>query len=307
MPTAAQPLATPPKLEAVQPRLSAPATAAPTPANAASAPATSPRAVDTFRDCPDVCPEMVVVPAGQFTMGLSASEAVRGAAEGPQRTVRIAKPFAVGKFEVTFAEWDACVAGGGCGSNKAPSDQGWSWRGWHWGRGKRPVINVSWSDANEYLAWLSKKSGQAYRLLSEAEWEYAARAGTTTPFSTGPTITTDQANFDGSNTFGESAKGTYRQKTVEVGTFKPNAFGLHDMHGNVWEWVEDNWHSNYLGAPKDGSAWIDNGSSSRVLRGGSWYSDPRNLRSASRDLMVPGHRSKSVGFRVARTLSGHPR
>ena len=151
----------------------------------------------------------------------------------------IARPFAVGKFEVTFAEWDACLSGGGC--SHRPGDAGW-------GRGKRPVINVSWNDAKAYVAWLSRQTGRAYRLLSEAEWEYAARAGTTTPFSTGRTITSDQANFN-SNRIGQ-----YRQQTVPVGLFSANGFGLHDMHGNVAEWVEDCWHENYVGAPVDGSA-----------------------------------------------------
>ena len=142
---------------------------------------------------------MVVVPAGEFMMGSPAGEEGRSDDEGPQRKVTIAKPFAVGKFEVTFAEWDACVAAGGC--KHKPDDQGW-------GRGKRPVINVSWDDiTKEYLPWLSRKTGKTYRLLTEAEWEYAARAGTTTPFSTGQTITPEQANFNGNYTYGGSAKG----------------------------------------------------------------------------------------------------
>jgi hypothetical protein len=171
---------------------------------------------------------MVVVPAGSFTMGSPPSEEGRSDSEGPQHRVTIARPFAVGKFEVTFAEWDACVAAGGC--SHRPGDQGW-------GRGNRPVIDVSWNDiTQQYLPWLSRKTGKTYRLLSEAEWEYAARAGTTTAFSTGRTITPEQANFDGNYTYGGSAKGVYRSKTVEVGSFPPNAFGLFDMHGNLWEW-----------------------------------------------------------------------
>jgi formylglycine-generating enzyme required for sulfatase activity len=170
------------------------------------------KAKDTFKEC-DECPEMVVVPAGEFMMGSPASEESREANEDPQRKVTIAKPFAVGKFEVTFAEWDACVAAGGC--KHKPEDYGW-------GRGKRPVINVSWDDiADEYLPWLSRKTGKTYRLLTEAEWEYAARAGTITPFSTGRTITTLLANFNGNSTYGGSAKGVDRHKTVEAGTFPP--------------------------------------------------------------------------------------
>jgi len=249
---------------------------------------------DSFKDCPD-CPEMVVVPAGSFMMGSRAGEASRSNVEGPQRKVTIAKPFAVGKFEVTFAEWDACVTAGGC--KHKPEDQGW-------GRGKRPAIYVSWDDVTkEFLPWLSRKSGKSYRLLTEAEWEYAARAGTTTPFSTGGTITTDQANFNGNYTYGGSAKGEDRKKTVEVGSFKPNGFGLHDMHGNVWEWVEDCYKDSYAGALTDGSAVTSSGCTQRVHRGGSWINDPWGLRSAFRDKYAPGPRSDLIGFRLARTLS----
>src|SRR5262245_12030957 len=246
---------------------------------------------DSFKDCPE-CPEMVVVPAGSFMMGSPAGEASGN--EGPQRKVTIAKPFAVGKFEVAFAEWDACVTAGGC--KHKPADGGW-------GRDKRPAINVSWDHVTkEFLPWLSRKSGKSYRLLTEAEWEYAARAGTTTPFSTGGTITTDQANFDGYLTYGGSAKGEYRKKTVEVGSFKPNGFGLHDMHGNVWEWVANCYKDNYTNTPTDGTATSDVRGCSRVLRGGSWRNHPMLLSFATRiqeDLRV----STDTGFRVARTLS----
>jgi formylglycine-generating enzyme required for sulfatase activity len=238
----------------------------------------------------------VVVPAGEFTIGSPANEAERSSDEGPQRRVTIARPFAVGKFEVTFAEWDACAAGGGCASNKRPGDQGW-------GRGRRPVINVSLDDAKQYVAWLSQKTSKSYRLLTESEWEYAARAGTTTPFSTGPTIGTEQANYDGNDTYGAGKKGQYRQKTVDAGSFPPNAFGLHDMHGNVWEWVEDCYKDSYAGALADGSAVTSGDCSLRVLRGGSWSNVPRVLRSASRLRNLPDVRNFSFGFRVARTLS----
>jgi formylglycine-generating enzyme required for sulfatase activity len=186
-----------------------------------------------FRDCAD-CPEMVVVPAGSFTMGSPPGEEGRSETEGPQRKVTIARPFAVGKFEVTFTEWDACVAAGGCKHN--PNDQGW-------GRGGRPVIDVSWNDiTREYLPWLSRKTGKTYRLLTEAEWEYAARAGTTTPFWWGSSISTSQANYHGPTTYGGGPKGEYRQKTVPVDSFAANLWGLYNVHGNVWEWVEDCWH-----------------------------------------------------------------
>jgi formylglycine-generating enzyme required for sulfatase activity len=246
-----------------------------------------------FRDCPE-CPEMIVVPAGSFVMGAPAGEAGRFDREGPRRKVTIERPFAAGKFEVTFAEWDVCVAAGGC--KHKPDDE-------RWGRGERPVINVSWNDVTrEYLPWLSAKTGNTYRLLTEAEWEYAARAGTTTPFSTGSTITIDQANFNGNYTYGGSAKGVYRRKTIEVGSFKPNAFGLHDVHGNVWEWVHDCYRDSYAGAPSDGSAVPDAQGCSRILRGGSWDGYPEVLRSGDRTRDRPGVRGNGDGFRVARTL-----
>ena len=253
-----------------------------------------------FQDCAGgFCgPQMVVVPAGSFMMGSPDSEEGRSSNEGPQRRVTIAKPIAVGKFEVTFAEWDACVSDRGC--SHEPEDEGW-------GRGKRPVINVSWDDAKEYVAWLSQKTGQPYRLLTEAEWEYAARAGTTTPFHFGATISTDQSNYDGNYTYGSGRTGTYRQKTIEVGSLKrPNAFGVHDMHGNVWEWVEDCYADSYAKAPTDGSRAPDTNGCSRVLRGGSWYINPLVLRSASRVRTRPVNRSGSFGFRLARTLNPSP-
>ena len=249
---------------------------------------------DSFKDCPD-CPEMVVVPAGEFMMGSPEGEADREKDEGPQRNVVIAKPFAVGKFEVTFAEWDACVAAGGC--KHKPADP------LHWGRGERPVFDVSWDHiAKEFLPWLSRKTGRTYRLLTEAEWEYAARAGTTTPFSTGRTITTDQANFNGNVAYEGGAKGQWREKTVEVGSFKPNAFGLHDMHGNVWEWVEDCYDDSYAGAPVDGSAVTSGFCKARVSRGGSWSNVPGLLRSADRTWNPPGLAFFDAGFRVAGTF-----
>ncbi len=250
---------------------------------------------DTFRDC-ERCPLMVEIPPGSFQMGSPPLEEYRGDDEGPVHRVRIAYSFAVGVFEIGFADWDVCVAAGGCGGYKPKSK---------WGRGRQPVIHVSWDDAQEYVKWLSAKTGHAYRLLSEAEWEYAARAGTTTPFHTGRTISTEQANYNGKYTYGSGVKGVYRQRTVAAGTFPPNAFGLHDMHGNVYEWVQDCWNDNYQGAPVDGSAWesweMDCGG--RVLRGGSWGSRPWYLRSANRDGLTTGLRIDRVGFRVARTLT----
>ncbi|MFP6743213.1 MAG: formylglycine-generating enzyme family protein, partial [Alphaproteobacteria bacterium] len=255
---------------------------------------TGPSVSEVFKDC-DVCPEMVVVPAGSFMMGSPSGEKDRGNDEGPQHRVTIPASFAVGKYEITFTEWDACVAGGGCGGYR-PKDNGW-------GRGEHPVINVSWKNAKSYVAWLSRKSRQEYRLLSEAEWEYAARAETATPFHFGLTISTDQANYDGRQTYGNGRKGIYRKKTVPVGGFPANSFGLFDMHGNVREWVEDCWHKNYSRAPSDGRAWTSGGDCSlRVRRGGSWLSSPRYLRAAFRGRDGDDYRYDDIGFRVARTL-----
>jgi formylglycine-generating enzyme required for sulfatase activity len=241
---------------------------------------------DTFKDC-DECPEMAVVPAGSFIMGSPESEEGRFSEEGPQRRVTIARPFAVGKFSVTFAAWNACVADGGCNGHR-PSDQGW-------GRGTRPAITVSWHDAQAYAAWLSRKTGERYRLLSEAEWEYAARAGTTTRFSCG----------DGEGCL-DAVAWYFRNsgsRTQPVGQKAANNFGLHDMHGNVWEWTEDCWNDSYRGAPTDASAWTGGDCSSRVLRGGSWSADPGFLRSASRGGISSSYWSGKVGFRVARTIT----
>ena len=253
------------------------------------------RPIKVFRDCPK-CPEMVVVPAGSFMMGSPSSEADRFYLEDPQHRVTIAAPFAVGKYEVSFAEWDACVAAGGCNGYR-PDDEGW-------GRGQRPAINVSWKDAKAYVAWLSRKTGERYRLLSEAEWEYVARAGTTGPFHFGSTISTDQANYNGYLIYGAGREGVFREKTVPVGLFPANGFWLHDVHGNVWEWVEDCLHDSYASAPTDGSAWVTVGQcAKRVLRGGSWLVPPRVLRSAYRTWDSSGVRDYSSGFRIARTLT----
>jgi formylglycine-generating enzyme required for sulfatase activity len=246
----------------------------------------------SFRDrladgqpCP-MCPEMVVVPPGEFMMGSPPGEPDRESDEGPQRKVTIARPFAVGKFETTFAEWDACVADGGC--RHRPKDFGR-------GRGRQPVVDVSWHDAKEYAAWLSHKTSKTYGLLSEAEWEYAARAGTSTRFAFGNTITKSQAQY---------SEGTFASAggTMEVGSFPANRFGLHDMHGNAWEWVEDAWRPNYRGAPTDGSVWQGGDSSYRVLRGGSWFVDADLLRSAERTRNPPDTRYGLTGFRLARAL-----
>jgi formylglycine-generating enzyme required for sulfatase activity len=257
-----------------------------------SPPAASAREVGaSFRDCSD-CPEMVVIPAGSFTMGAATGEEERegvqqdnrGRSE-PRHDVRV-KGFAAGRYEVTFAEWDACVAAGGC--SERAEDKGW-------GRGNRPVMNVNWNDAKQYVAWLSRKTGKWYRLLTEAEWEYAARAGTTSARYWGEAIGSGNANCDGCGSQWDN------RQTAPVGSFKPNAFGLHDMLGNVWEWVEDCWNGNYMGAPTDGSAWQAGQCGQRVLRGGSWFYDPRFVRAAYRHWFVTAVRGIVIGFRVART------
>jgi formylglycine-generating enzyme required for sulfatase activity len=201
--------------------------------------------------------------------------------------VTIAKPFAVSKTEVTFAEWDACAAAGAC---VQASDS-------TWGRGNMPVINVNWDDVKNYIAWLKRMTGKEYRLLSEAEWEYAARAGTTTAYSWGDEIGKGNADCDGCG-------GQWDKKLAPVGSFKPNAFGLYDMHGNVFEWVEDPWHNSYEDAPVDGSPWLQGGdASSRVVRGGPWNGGPQILRSANRVRNTSDNRGGNLGFRVARTLN----
>ncbi|MEY4752899.1 MAG: hypothetical protein RJA44_574, partial [Pseudomonadota bacterium] len=196
------------------------------------------KAGQTIKDC-DVCPELVLLPRGSFMMGSPDSEPGRSKDEGPVHRVTIDHDLAVGRYEVTQGQWQALM-GGNPSSFKACGDN-------------CPVEMVSWNEAQDYISKLNARSGQTYRLLSEAEWEYAARAGTTTPFHTGPTITTDQANFDGNAACNGCAPGAARGQTVAVGRFAPNGFGLHDMHGNVREWVQDVHHGSYVGAPGDGS------------------------------------------------------
>jgi eukaryotic-like serine/threonine-protein kinase len=246
----------------------------------------------TFRDC-EGCPEMVIVGPGSFTMGSPESEPSRLATEGPQHRVAIGQAFAVGKFEVTYDEWEACVRDKGCGHNPGYTA---------WGRGKRPVIDISWNDARQYAGWLAKKTGKPYRLLTEAEWEYTARARTTSPFALGNSISAQQANYDAAVSYAGSATGAKQNKTVAVGSYAANPFGVHDMHGNVWEWVEDCWNPNYAGAPTDGSAWMSGNCAQHVVRGGSWDSEPQSLRSAMRHYFLSSIRINTVGLRVARAL-----
>lgn len=247
----------------------------------------------TFREC-DRCPEMVVVPAGNFLMGSPDNEPRREAVEGPSHRVTIARPFAAGRFAVTFDEWDLCVADGGCGGYR-PWDNGW-------GRGKRPVISVSWQDAKSYVAWLSRRTGKPYRLMSEAEREYIARAGTTSPYWWGASVSRRNANYNDKAGKDKTAQVSSGQKTVTVDSFQPNPWGFFQVSGNVWEWVEDCMNDNYVGAPTDGAAWTTGNCERRVLRGGSWISDASLLRSAGRYGVQADGRVGNVGFRVARSL-----
>lgn len=248
---------------------------------------------DTFRECAadqgnDYCPQMVVIPAGSFMMGSPAAEENHQASEEPLHKVTIAKPFAVAKFQLTFDEWDTCVAYGDC--PRGVGDGGF-------GRGQRPVIFVTWDDAQRYAAWLSKMTGKPYRLLTEAEYEYAARAGGQTAYPWGDDIGKNNANCKGCGSNWDDSQ------TAPVGSFKPNAFGLYDMIGNAFEWVEDCVHGNYDGAPTDGSAWIEGGNCTyHIDRGGSWNFPPDSVRSAFRDSSTTGQRIDNLGFRVGRTL-----
>jgi formylglycine-generating enzyme required for sulfatase activity len=260
---------------------------------------------EVFRDCPDAtaCPELVAVAPGAFVMGSPSDEPGRDDDEGPPRELALAKPLAVGRFEVTFAEWDACVAGGGCGGHR-PDDRGW-------GRDRRPVIDVSFDDAQAYLAWLSGKTGQRYRLLGEAEWEYVARAG-----DRGPNPWGDQdaracrfaslhdevgRERNGSDWAAAGCSDGHAQ-TAPVGGFAPNAWGLHDILGNVAEWTADCWVEDLAGLPHDGAPGGAGDCSSRALRGGSWQEYLDGMRYAARSSARAATRTGYDGFRVARDL-----
>lgn len=271
----------------------------------------------TFRDC-DICPQMIVVPAGTFTMGSPESEEGRElsrgflsdeTAEGPQHSVTIPAPFAVGMYEVTFAEWDACERAGGC-----DSDGGRNNMREYGGGGRMPAWPVRWDDAQAYVSWLSERTGAHYRLLSEAEWEYVARGGTETArywgesesgqcrYANGYDLTAQAEALMGRDRVPAQCSDGY-QFTAPVGSFAPNAFGLYDVLGNVEEWTQDCWHDTYAGAPGDGTAWESGSCRERVYRGGSGATAPGYLRSASRQSDNPDSRTGGIGFRVARTLN----
>jgi formylglycine-generating enzyme required for sulfatase activity len=246
--------------------------------------------LDQFQEC-SKCPKMVVVPSGNFMMGSLSTDTAADTDEFPQHKVTLAEPLAVGQDEITFDNWDTCYELGGC--RIRPDDYGW-------GRGDRPVVGVDWSDAQQYVAWLSKQTGKSYRLLTEAEWEYAARAGSTTAYSWGDDVKKDgQAMadcFDCGSQWDD-------QETAPVGSFAANAFGLNDMLGNVWEWVEDCYHDSYDGAPTDGSAWTSSDCKEQVSRGGSWADLPQVLLRTAFRLRTPTvNRYTGLGFRVARSI-----
>lgn len=264
--------------------------------NALSSPYVQPIDAESFRDCAQ-CPEMVIIQPGSFVMGSEpwpASPALtRDAA--PRHTVKIVDRFAVGRFEVTFAEWDACVSDGGC-PNPPPDDEGF-------GRGDRPVLNVSWDDAQLYVAWLSTRTGGIYRLLTEAEWEYAARASTTTPYFWGERASHMHANYGKSKCcIGRVWRRDRWHGTAPVGQFPPNRWGLYDTQGNVYEWVQDCYANSYEGASPDGSTRLISECPHHVIRGGAWYSDPGRIRSAYRAYQTPDKRDRVIGLRVAKTL-----
>ena len=248
----------------------------------------------------DVRLEMVLVPGGSFQMGAPDHELDCSRSESPQRQVTL-QTFFMGRYQVTQEQWRQ-IAGFDAVRRDLDADPS-RFRG-----DSRPVEQVTWYGAVEFCDRLSKRSGRLYRLPSEAEWEYACRAGTQTPFHFGKTITDELANYDATETYGRGPKGEYRRETTPVNHFNaPNAFGLSDMHGNVWEWCLDPWHDTYEGASTDGRAWTEGRDDVwRVLRGGSWYTPPSPCRSAHRHYQLPDHRYAGIGFRVVCAVRGTP-
>ena len=247
-------------------------------------------------------PKMVVIPIGEYKMGAPPDEPMSFDTERPVHKVTIRKPFAISQYEITFAEFDRFVEATG---HRKPSDKGWGKA--HWGRTDTPVFDVTWHDAQLFVEWLSEQTSKHYQLPSEAQWEYAARAGTTTAFNTGDCIHTDQANYHGQYEYGDCPMAPgYFGKALPVGSYPPNAWGLYDVHGNIFEWIRDCWHTNYEGAPDDGSAWMHEGDNvdcdKRVLRGGSWSGRPVDIRSAYRARNNTNFKSIFIGFRVVREL-----
>jgi formylglycine-generating enzyme required for sulfatase activity len=247
-----------------------------------------------FRDHPN-SPEMVVVPEGEFLLGSPENEPGHDASESPMRNIRIGEPIAVGRFPVRFLDWSALVADGG--SSYTPPDEGW-------GEADRPVINVSWHDANQYVEWLRRLTGLDYRLLSESEWEYCCRAGTRSAFAFGPRIGPHQANYDAgiADRCNERVSSAI-DCTTRVGTYAPNDFGIYDLHGNVREWTSDAWSENHIARPENGAPLAAlNSADLRTVRGGCWNDQARDVRSARRSGQRASFRSPFVGFRVARSF-----
>ena len=248
-----------------------------------------------FRDCED-CPEMVAIPAGSFVMGSPETEAERKSNEGPQWQVQV-DSFAASGTEITWAQLNACIEDGGCAGNGAAAET----RSDQWKMPALPVINITWGEAQAYITWLnSRVEGEPYRLLSEAEWEYAARAGTTTPFHTGETLGGGQANFNATRLYNGSARGDWPRRPMPAGHYPPNAFGLHEMHGNVAEWTADCSVRSYLGRVGKADVYDETGCRSRAIRGGNWEKIPSYVRSAFRDAYPDTGRDDALGFRVAR-------
>ena len=267
---------------------------------------------DQFRECAD-CPEMIVVPSGKYTMGSPNDEAERTDNEGPRQSVEIPQRFAVSKFKITRDEFDKFIKETGYSTgdkcltledNRAEVRGGRSFRDPGFVQDDtHPVVCLSWDDAQAYVAWLSRKTGKLYRLLTESEWEYVARAGNTTPFWWGSSITPDDANYKADVTYGrDSTKGEFRRATVPASMYKANPWGLYQVAGNAFEWVEDCWNDNYRNAPKDGSAWTSGDCHLRVLRGGNFTSKPSDARSAARFRYDSDVRYYANGFRVVRDL-----
>jgi formylglycine-generating enzyme required for sulfatase activity len=241
----------------------------------------------------DITLEMMAIPGGSFVMGSPNTETRRYQYEGPQHPVNVS-PFFLGKYQVTQAQWRAVAGLPKVKIDLNPNPSGFK-------GDNLPVESISWDDATEFCLRLSELSGHSYRLPSEAQWEYACRARTTTPFYFGDTVTPDLVNYQGTVPYGSAPQGIYREKTTVVGSFPPNTFGLCDMHGNVWEWCQDVWHDNYNGAPTDGSAWETGGDSkNRVWRGASWDNHAIHCRAAYRYFNSSDNSGRYVGFRVAR-------
>jgi formylglycine-generating enzyme required for sulfatase activity len=250
------------------------------------------RPKDSFKEC-DVCPEMVVVPKGAFMMGTPITEVDRAKGEDPLHRVSFAKPFAVGRFTISFDEWDACLADGGCGDIKGD--------GKGFGRGRMPVQGINFEAAKSYLAWLSKKVGRTYRLPSESEREYFTRAGTTTPFWFGNTISPQDANYRAATPYANGPRGDDSKGPVVVDSYAPNPFGIYQVHGNVWEWTEDCYNKRYTqDKPGDGSPWLDGNCTKRMARGGYWLDLPDKIRSGAR---YGTDTAAGLSFRVVRTLN----